>query len=306
MQPLLSGARDARQGDRAMIRWRSVPAVLGTALLAWVAPAAAAVSRPDDSRAVTSSDRQSEIDGSALDTLLERSGLKVQLESLAAGVRVQFLLGRARLSGEDRLTIDRIVSRRFSSAALYARIRLEFEPNLESGKLAKALEWYDSPLGKRITGLELASLMLEIPDFEKDRPSKRRLDLIRRLDAGGGASDTTVDVTMAIVRNLTRAFQPALPAVARLSPGQLEHELTQVRNLTLERIRRACLLNMLTAYRDLTDQELEQYVRFVESESGQWYMSMMNGTLLIAVDAAAEATATELAAAVPQLVGDLR
>jgi len=169
---------------------------------------------------------------------------------------------------EDRLTIDRIVSRRFSSAALYARIRLEFEPNLESGKLAKALEWYDSPLGKRITGLELASLMLEIPDFEKDRPSKRRLDLIRRLDAGGGASDTTVDVTMAIVRNLTRAFQPALPAVARLSPGQLEHELTQVRNLTLERIRRACLLNMLTAYRDLTDQELEQYVRFVESESG--------------------------------------
>src|SRR5258705_1119111 len=289
-----------------MIRWRAVPAMLGTAFLVWVAPAAAAVSRPDDSRAVTSSDRQSEIDGSALDTLLERSGLKVQLESLAAGVRVQFLLGLARLSGEDRLTIDRIVSRRFSSAALYARIRLQFGPNVDTGKLAKALEWYDSPLGKRITGLELASLMLEIPDFEKDRPSKRRLYLIRRLDAGGGASDTTVDVTMAIVRNLTRAFQPALPAVARLSPGQLEHELTQGRNLTLERIRRACLLNMLTAYRDLTDQELEQYVRFVESESGQWYMSMMNGTLLIAVDAAAEATATELAAAVPQLVGDLR
>jgi hypothetical protein len=47
-------------------------------------------------------------------------------------------------------------------------------------------------------------------------------------------------------------------------------------------------------------------VRFVESEGGQWYMSVMNATLLIAVDAAAEATATELAAAVPQLVGDLR
>ena len=127
-----------------MIQWRSVPAVVGTALLAWVAPAAAAVSRPDDARAVTSSDRQFEIDGHALDTLLERSGLKVQLESLSAGVRVQFLLGRGRLSGEDRLTIDRIVSRRFSSAALYARIRLEFEHNLESGKLAKALEWHSA------------------------------------------------------------------------------------------------------------------------------------------------------------------
>jgi hypothetical protein len=290
---------------RAMVRHFVVLAVLGAA---FVASAAAAVSRPDDSRAATGSE-QSEADARALDTLLERSGLKVQLESLSAGVRVQFLLGQGRLSGEDRLIIDRIVSQRFSAGALYARMRLEFEKNLESAKLAKALEWYDSPLGKRITGLELASL---IPDggqgldSENDRPSERRLDLIRRLDAGGGASDTTVDVTMSIVGSLTRAFQPALPAVARLSRGQLDHELTRVRNQTLERIRRACLLNMLSAYRDLTDGELEQYVRFVESEGGQWYMSVMNGTLLIAVDAAAEATAAELAAVVPQLARDLR
>ena len=288
-----------------MVRHFVVLAVLGAA---FVASAAAAVSRPDDSRAATGSE-QSEADARALDTLLERSGLKVQLESLSAGVRVQFLLGQGRLSGEDRLIIDRIVSQRFSAGALYARMRLEFEKNLESVKLAKALEWYDSPLGKRITGLELASL---IPDggqgldSENDRPSERRLDLIRRLDAGGGASDTTVDVTMSIVGSLTRAFQPALPAVARLSRGQLDHELTRVRNQTLERIRRACLLNMLSAYRDLTDGELEQYVRFVESEGGQWYMSVMNGTLLIAVDAAAEATAAELAAVVPQLARDLR
>ena len=289
-----------------MVRQFVVLAVLGAA---FVASAAAAVSRPDDSRAATGSERQSEADARALDTLLERSGLKVQLESLSAGVRVQFLLGQGRLSGEDRLIIDRIVSQRFSAGALYARMRLEFEKNLESVKLAKALEWYDSPLGKRITGLELASLIPDggqSLDSENDRPSERRLDLIRRLDAGGGASDTTVDVTMSIVGSLTRAFQPALPAVARLSRGQLDHELTRVRNQTLERIRRACLLNMLSAYRDLTDDELEQYVRFVESEGGQWYMSVMNGTLLIAVDAAAEATAAELAAVVPQLARDLR
>jgi hypothetical protein len=292
-----------------MVRRLVVLAVLGTGFIASAGQAAAAVTRPDDSRAATGSDRRSETDARVLDTLLERSGLRVQLESLSAGVRVQFLLGQGRLSGEDRLTIDRIVSQRFSAGALYARMRLEFEKNLESARLAKALAWYDSPLGKRITGLEVASLIpdgSQASDFENVRPSARRLDLLRRLDSGGGASDTTVDVTMAIVGSLTRAFQPALPAVARLSRGQLEHELTQVRNLTLERIRRACLLTMLSAYRDLADDELEQYVGFVESEGGQWYMSVMNGTLLIAVDAAAEATATELAAAVPQLARDLR
>ena len=63
---------------------------------------------------------------------------------------------------------------------------------------------------------------------------------------------------------------------------------------------------MLSAYRSLSEQELEQYAQFVESEAGQWYMSVMNNTLVTAVDVAAEATAAELVTAVPQLVGDLR
>jgi len=134
----------------------------------------------------------------------------------------------------------------------------------------------------------------------------RRLGLIERLDTGGGASETAVDATMALVRGLTRAFQPALPAVARLSRGQLEEEFAQVRNRTLEQIKYACLVAMFSAYRSLSEQELEQYVQFVESEAGQWYMSVMNSTLLTAVDVAAEATAVELVTAVPQLVGDLR
>jgi len=114
---------------------------------------------------------------------------------------------------------------------------------------------------------------------------------------------------MAIVRSLTRAFQPAMPAVARLSRGQLEEESAQARNRTLEQIKYACLVGMVSAYRSLSEQELEQYVQFVqfvESEAGQWYMRVMNSTLLTAVDVAAEATAAELVTAVPQLVGDLR
>src|SRR5262245_38065203 len=108
-----------------------VLSVLGAAIVASAAQADAAVSRPDKSGAATAADRQSEADVGALDTLLERSGLRVQLESLSAGVRVQFLLGQGRLSGEDRLIIDRIVSQRFSAGALYARMRLEVLGHLE-------------------------------------------------------------------------------------------------------------------------------------------------------------------------------
>jgi len=71
-------------------------------------------------------------------------------------------------------------------------------------------------------------------------------------------------------------------------------------------MQRLCRVTMLLAYRDLTDDELEQYVQFVESDPGQWYINLMNSALLNAVGAAADATAAELATAVPQAVGDLR
>jgi hypothetical protein len=295
-----------------MVRRSVVLAALGVVLISSVAPAAGAtLSRHDEGHPVAGPDRPSAADLRTIDQLLDLSGLGPQLESLTAGVRVQFLRGRSGLNGQERMTVDRIVADRFDAALLSSRIRLEFERNLDRAKLARALAWYDSPLGRRITGLELAALIsLGGPDalaeLERDRPSARRLMLMERLDASGGASETTVDVTMAIVRSLTRAFQPAIPAVSRLSPSQLDEQLARARNRTLEKIRDISLVNMFVSYRSLSDAELEQYVQFVESEGGQWYMGLMNGALLAGIDTAAESTAAELVTAVPQIVGDLR
>jgi hypothetical protein len=111
---------------------------------------------------------------------------------------------------------------------------------------------------------------------------------------------------VAIVRSLTLAFQPGLPAVAGLSRAELDRQIFQARNRTLQDMRRLCMVSMLLAYRGLSDDELEQYVQFIESDAGQWYTSVLNSALLAAVGAAADATAAELATAVPQLVGDLR
>ena len=290
-----------------MARGLAIAAVVAAMLATSAVAEAATVDRERGARGA--GDHRAE--AQALDDLLERSGLRVQLENLTAGVRAQFVRAHRRQSGQDQLTINRIVAEHFAADGLYTKIRLEFLKSLEPARLEQALAWYDSPLGRRIIGQELAALVAAggpdaIADLEKNRPSSRRLKLIERLDTGGGASETTVDVTVTIVRSLTLAFQPGLPAVAKLSRGELDKHIARARNRTLEDMKRLCRVTMLLAYRDLTDDELEQYVRFVESDAGQWYMSVMNSALLAAVSVAADATAAELATAVPQLVGDLR
>lgn len=291
-----------------MTRGSAIAAVVGAMLASSGIAAAATVERDRGDRIAAQPDPQAT--ARALDVLLQRSGLRGQLGSLSAGIRAQFVRAHRNQSGQDRITIDRIVAERFAPETLYARIKVEFQRNADSGRLEKALAWYDSPLGKRITAQELAALVAggaeAVADLEQNRPSLRRLDLIERLDEGSGASETTVDVTVAIVRSLTVAFQPGLPAVAGLSRDQLDRQITQARNRTLEDMRRVCLVSMLLAYRGLSDEELDQYVQFVESEAGQWYMSVTNSALLAAINAAADTTASELAATVPQIVGDLR
>src|SRR5262245_8808020 len=285
-----------------MARGSAVAAALG-AILASSAIAAAATVEHDRGAPVTApADPRAAVP--ALDELLDRSGLKAQLQSLAAGIRAQFVRAHRRQSGKDRITIDRIVAERFAPETLHTKIRLEFQRNVEPGRLEKALAWYDSPLGKRVVGQELAALITAggseaVADLERNRPSPRRLELIERLDEGGGASETPVDGTVAIVRSLTVAFQPGLPSVAGLSRAQLEKQIAQARNRTLENMRGLSRVSMLLAYRALSDDELAQYVHFVESDAGQWYLSVLNSALLAAPDA-------ERATPVPQLVGDLR
>src|SRR2546425_3149552 len=215
-----------------MTRRSMAAAVLGAMLASSGFAAAATVERDGGVRVITRADRQP--DARALDDLLARSGLRVQLESLTAGIRAQFLRAHRRQSSQDRITIVRIVAERFAADTLYAQIKAEFQRNLDSDPLQKALAWYDSPLGQRITGQELAALVATGgaeagADLERNRPASRRIDLLGRLDAGGGASEATVDITVAIVRRPTRALQPRPPAVAGPTPRPLHPPIPQAR-----------------------------------------------------------------------------
>ena len=282
------------------------------AWLAWafilvrVITALAAAAPPD--AAATRSDSPSPAELRALDHLLERSGLKGQLETLSAGVRAQFLRGQLR--DQDRITIDRIVLAHFNAEVLYARMALELAHGVDAAKLTEALAWYDSPLGRRVTAVELAARFGGERDAslapEADRPSSGRVALVERLDAGLGASETTVDITVAVVRGLVEALQPSLPALANLSRSQLDEQLAVARNRTLAVFKPAYIAGMLVAYQSLSDDELSAYLRFVESDAGRWYMSQTNSALLRAIEVAARATAAELAPALPPLAAELR
>ncbi len=286
---------------------RTLRVALIAALVAGAGPAVASPTpTPGNPAPAARVERPSATAIAAVDELLDLSELKVQLAAISAGIRVQFLGARGGLSAQDLAVIDRIAARHFSPEMLYARMRLELELRPDAGRLEGALAWYRSPLGRRITRAEVAAMASAGEEASIAFPSDLRIELVQRIDASGGAAGTAVDVTLAIVRSLTRALEPFRPAHLRETPDQLEARLARVRTEALAPIRIACLQNMLFTYRDLDDTELVEYARFMESAAGQWYAATMNGALVSAVGVAAELAALELVALLPQLSGGLR
>lgn len=244
-------------------------------------------------------ERPSNTTGAAVDELLELSGLRAQLGALALGIRAELQELRPGLDARDRVGMDRIAARHFDPGMLYARVRLELGRRVDRAKLGAALAWYRSPLGRRITRHEVAAISAE--RGATPLPSDERLALVQRLDERGGASETTLDVAMTLVRSLARSSAPRRPAHLRLTSDQVEERIRLARIEGLTPIRIACLQHMLFAYRELTDVELAGYVRFVESPAGQWYVEAMNRALVDAAGVAAELATVELVTLVPDL-----
>ncbi len=284
-----------------------ITVVVVAALVGSAGSAAAAFARGQTPMAPAARvERPSVATTAAVDELLELSGLAIQLDAISTGIRVDFFGAPGRLSAQDRAVIGRIAARHFAAEMLYARMRFELERSPDAARLAEALAWYRSPLGRRITRAEIGAPASAGEGASIPWPSEARIDLVQRLDVSGGASDTSLEMTMALLRSLARALEPFRPAHLRRTSNELEDRIARIRTEAQAPVRIACLQNMLFAYRGLNDAELAEYVRFMESTAGQWYAATMNGALVGAVNVAAELAAVELVTLLPQLSGGLR
>ena len=284
-----------------MVRGRMLTLLFGSAMLVWgAAPTEAVATRGRvEHGPAPRLERPSQTTTAEVDELLELSPLRAQLEALAGGIHAQLREAHGELDAHDRAVVDRVAARHFDSGILFARVRLALGRNVDEARLAAALTWYRSPLGRRITRHEITAF--PTGRAEVISPSDERVALVQQLDERRGVSETALDVAMALMRSLARVADPLRPAHLRQSRDQLENQLTLARIQGFAPIKIACLQDMLLAYAELTDAELAAYLGFLESPAGQWYTGAMNEALVDAASVAAGLAAVDLVTLVPRL-----
>ncbi len=251
---------------------------------------------------------QRKIKGGSVAELYEKSGMGALIDQIE-GLYVAGLNQNQGKLPADLLTAMRSAGREaFDANKMRKKVLEVMEKNFDPDLTQRVLGWLQSPLGQKITVLESIQFnphtVKEMEAYglrlQSNPPTPKRLGLIRRLDAGVGASEKNAEVALMILGQTISAVGNAMPEETKGGLEDINRLVEVQRPQLLEMAREATEIGFLYMYQTLTDEELERYVSFSESETGKAYHSKAFEAFMAALSESAE----ENGRSVAKILGD--
>ena len=240
------------------------------------------------------------------DEVLELSGVKPQLAIAPTKIAGEFK-PKSPLNAEDAAALEQILARNFAGDRLYTQLRGEFKKRADGKRLSEVAQWLKSPLGQKITALEIAAgteadagrRMVAFAPGGRGGPPASRIALMEKIDWTAGVTDGALESTLAVARAMAMAINRALPPDERQAAAQIERQIQQLRGQSRAKLAQATITFMLYQYRTLEEDELQQYADFLASDAGHWYSATMSKAMNRTIATAAQRSATEIVRAIP-------
>src|SRR5262249_20022912 len=197
-----------------------------------------------------------------VDEVLELSGARAQLAGLAASLGSGYLLPRRhQLDARAGARVAGIIAQYFAPERFYVAIHDEMGRLVAREQLDAMAAWFRSPLGRRVSELEVAASKSEaapaavaFAERLKSSPaSPARLELVQRLDWVTGVSTDTAELALVIARSGARASATA--SDRRIRIGLVERRVEEMRGEMGTMMSSMALAHMLYVYSPLTDAE---------------------------------------------------
>jgi hypothetical protein len=213
--------------------------------------------------------------------LWELSGLQKQVAQLddlsLAGLTEQYQQGRMPPQVYEYLVP--VFKDAYQTDRIKRDLLARFEKSLDPACIEAVLGWLQSPLGRKITKLEEAASTPEgfrqmsayVALLQTNPAPQARLRLVKRLDEAIKATDLMLDMATITVYETMNGVVAAMPQQLNMDPAALSQLLKTHREEMRKEFQKAVMNTFLYAYQPLSDEELEEYIAFAESENGKRY-----------------------------------
>jgi hypothetical protein len=232
-------------------------------------------------------------------TLVELSGLEEVTRQVAPHVVAQLERRRSQLHQELYQIFVPVFRDAYQADKLLHTVYPSVARELDVQTMQHALVWLRSDLGRKITRLEEATSSPEAfqkmqgfaQQLELDGSTRRRVELAQRVDAATQATEMSVTMVTSTMAAVVTALDAIQPKDQRMGAKGLKQQIEQQRTQLRQAYEQVTLVSFLYTYQALSEEELERFLEFLESEVGRRYNKALATALTEAlVDASSKAS----------------
>jgi hypothetical protein len=237
------------------------------------------------------------------ETLLRYSGLERQLGLLGDGLEQQFRsqMGSSGAAAEVGAQMASAAREAFSAPAMRADALARLHGRWDPARAGEALAWLRSPVGRAVIGSEEAAskpeaysaLQAYATALPENPPDPKRIELVRKLDAAVHGTDQAASILEMMAVASARAVDVAKGGAG--AESGIEKALAAQRPALRRTAQALTLTSYLYNYRDLSDAQLAEYLRFLASSGGRWYVEVVGDAFHVSMESASKRFSTRLA-----------
>ncbi|MDI9244771.1 DUF2059 domain-containing protein [Marinobacter sp. CHS3-4] len=222
-------------------------------------------------------------------------------DMMSEGVR-QGLSQSGRLDPMMVSTIVTVVRGAFQSANIENKLVADLSASLSEEQLNSVGQWYRTPLAERISRAEIKasstdawlSIQQGAPELQAEYRGSERAQLFTRYDKAARATESAVDTTVAVQLGLATAmaaFQGGKGPGFDQMEQMIESQRDQVRAMVAQQVYDIYLYT----YQDLSNDELNEYIRFLESDAGTRFTRVVTAGIQDAITRPVKSVGRQLA-----------
>jgi hypothetical protein len=185
----------------------------------------------------------------------------------------------SQFTAEQLEIAKQVVREQFASEKLEKRVLESLDKQTEREYLDETLQWLRTPLGRKIVQARIAihspvgsaEMTRFVEQKEVNPPSPKRLELIERYDDAALSSAMASETVLLSAYGIAVMVDAMKPEGERMRPEAMLDSMNSQRSLLEPIFEETSAMTSLFAFRDLSDEELEDLVVFAESAAGRWY-----------------------------------
>lgn len=227
--------------------------------------------------------------------LLVQSGVDEQIRQFpkAMAFKIGQIYELGQCDEKSFTAINQAISKTINTTTMTNIVNQDIQQQLNADELQQLAAWYNSPLGKKISALELASSSEKAYAEMKNKgellfASQKRLALVKEIDNTLHATDWAVNVelqsTIAMLGGLAQIQHKNITA----NLVQFASQLDEQKALLKPQVEKSIWLWYMYTYQKLSPQELQAYLTFLQQPNTRKFNSVALKSLSHAITVVVE------------------